>query len=204
MAIAPSRRRDDSRSSTNFVNHAAVACGLYSSTEGARTRMTARCTWSSRRSSTVAMAKPRFVWMMPLAAPVASASTAALSGGSGISAGPSLLAEDFFAHQLLDGEILEPLCGSGAGDRLGDPGEWVAMAADLQPGLIGPHRNAVAIDDRGCRLGKRQRDPRRGARAKRDDHNQEQDPAPQGEPYYTTLRSGCRAPVAKRLGAKAA
>src|SRR5439155_513736 len=162
MAIAPSRRRDDSRSSTNFVNHAAVACGLSSSTEGARTRMTARCTWSSRRSSTVAMVKPRFVGMMPLTAPVASASTAAISReprlhrlvGDRDAPLLGLLADDFFVYQLLDGEIFEPLGGSRAGDRLGDPGEWVAMAADLQPGLIGLHRNAVAIHDGGRGLGK--------------------------------------------------
>jgi hypothetical protein len=50
--------------------------------------------------------------------------------------------------ELLDREVFEALRRRGTRDRLGDPGEWIAVTADLEPCLIGLHRNLVAVDDR--------------------------------------------------------
>ena len=62
------------------------------------------------------------------------------------------LPDDLLAHQLLDGEALQPLRRCRARDGLGNARKRIAVPAHLQPRLVGLHRNGVAVDDRGGRL----------------------------------------------------
>src|SRR5256886_8633335 len=115
-----------------------------------------------------------------------------------------LLPHDLLAHQLLDGEGLQPLGGRRTGDGLGNARKGIAVPAHLQPRLVGLHRNGVAVDDRGGRLREGQRHARRRTGAQRAGDAKEEDATTQGEPHYTTLRSGSPCtPAANRSGAKA-
>src|ERR1700674_1342301 len=115
-----------------------------------------------------------------------------------------LLSDDLLAHQLLDGEGLEPLRGRGAGDGFRDARERIAVTAHVESRLVGLHRNGVAIDDRGRRFCEGQRGRRRRTGTQRAADDEEEDATTQSEPHYTTLRSGSTvAPAANRSGANA-
>src|SRR5207302_6895082 len=114
------------------------------------------------------------------------------------------LPHDLLAHQLLDGEALQPLRGRRAGDGLGDACKRIAVTAHLQPRLVGLHRNGVAVDDRSRGLGERERNPWRRTGAQSGGDHEKEDATTQGEPHYTTLRSGWTPlPAANRSGANA-
>ncbi len=93
-----------------------------------------------------------------------------------------LLTHDLFAHQLLDREVFEALRRRRARNRLRDAREWVAVTADLQAGLVGLHRNLVAVDNRR-RLGGRDPDSGCVAGTQGAAENEEKDRAPQGEAH---------------------
>src|SRR5207302_4818010 len=113
------------------------------------------------------------------------------------------LPDDLLAHQLLDGEALQPLRRCRARDGLGNARKRIAVPAHLQAGLVSLHRDGVAVDDRGRRLGEGQRPARRRTGAQRAGDDEGEDATTQSEPHYTTLRSGSpRAPAANRSGAK--
>src|SRR5438128_4808527 len=115
-----------------------------------------------------------------------------------------LLPDDLLAHQLLDGEGLQPLRGRRAGDRFRDACKRIAVPAHLEPRLVGLHGNGMAVDDGGSRFREGHREPRRRTSTEHAGDDEGKDATTQGEPHYTTLRSGStRTPAANRSGANA-
>ena len=88
-----------------------------------------------------------------------------------------LLRDDRLANQLLDREVLEPLPGHGTGDRLWHAGEWVTRLTDVEPLVVGGHRDRLAVNG-GSGRGSRKRDGDRGRAGghRTGEHDDQQEP----------------------------